>query len=151
MPQLISNQPVELVFHTLRGGIDPGDHLLFVPGSSKLYMYGRISDPGMILYPPRMALPPRTPANQPVGLEFPHRAGRYRPRGPPLRPLCAGVADAWKAFSSGDGTYHLLSSPGATGSCWLYGYNNPVPFQPSRKSQQPLAWIWPTVRIVIGQ
>ena len=51
---------------------------VFVPGLLELYMYGRISDPGMRPYPPRLALAPRTPANQRscsgVGVSTPCRA-----------------------------------------------------------------------------
>ena len=50
----ISNQSMGWRFHTVRGGIDPGDHC-FVPGLLGLYMYGRIYDPGLVSYPPRMS------------------------------------------------------------------------------------------------
>ena len=59
-PQPISDQSKGLGFHTVRGGIDPGNH-------------------------------------------------RFRPR-------CVGVVDAVKGFSSGEGPYHLPSSPGGAGS-----------------------------------
>ena len=102
MPQLISNQPVELVFHTLRGGIDPGDHLLFVPGSSKLYMYGRISDPGIGTYPFRGALALCTILNQSVigqwGWGFPTTWGGGDPAGHLFRPQDVAVEKVWKDF-----------------------------------------------------
>ena len=47
-------------FHTVRGGIDPGDPRL-VPGLLVLYISGRIYDPRMIRYPPRVALALQTP------------------------------------------------------------------------------------------
>ena len=47
----------------MRGGIEQGI-TVFVPGFFYLKMHGRVSDPGMRLYAPRMALTPRTPANQ---------------------------------------------------------------------------------------
>ena len=40
-------------FHTVFGGTDPGGHF-FVPGLLGLKTYGRISDPGMELCPPRV-------------------------------------------------------------------------------------------------
>ena len=76
-------------FQTVRGGIDRGV-TIFVPGLLEL-MYGRISDPRMDPYPPRVALALRTTPR----LRFPHRAGRYRPGGPPfsspIRPSCRGM------------------------------------------------------------
>ena len=39
-------------FHTPRGVIDPGYLLFFIPRLLELYMYGRISDPGMENYRP---------------------------------------------------------------------------------------------------
>ena len=54
-PSQSANHPVGLGFHTLRGGINPGD-LRFVPGLLDFYMYGRISYAGMGNYPPWGAL-----------------------------------------------------------------------------------------------
>ena len=58
---------------------------VFVPGVLEL-MYGRISHQGIGPYPRRVALAPRTPANQRSvkGVGFPHRAGWYRPGEPPF-------------------------------------------------------------------
>ena len=47
---------------TLRGGIGPGDHC-FRPRFGVVGVY-KDFDPGMGPYPPRIALAPRTPANQ---------------------------------------------------------------------------------------
>ena len=65
---------------------------VFVPRLLGLYRYGRISDPGMAAYPPRLRRDfcvgpwgnsrldePQPINNHPVGLGFPHLAGRYRP------------------------------------------------------------------------
>ena len=46
------------------GAVSTRGITVFVTDSLKLYMYGRISDPGMIPYPPRAALAPQTRANQ---------------------------------------------------------------------------------------
>ena len=63
-------------------------------------MYGMISDPGMRHYPPRVALAPEPEAisNQPVGLGFPHPAGRHRPGDHLFRPRCVGFEYVWKGF-----------------------------------------------------
>ena len=52
---------------------------VFVLVVLQLEMHGRISDPRMGPYPPRVALAPRTQpiSNQLVSLGFPHRAGQY--------------------------------------------------------------------------
>ena len=50
-------------FHTIRGVLTRGT-TVFVPGSSELKRYGYIYDPTMRRYPPRVALAPRTQANQ---------------------------------------------------------------------------------------
>ena len=55
---------------------------------------------------------PQPISNQAVGLEFPHRAGRYRPGGSPFSSPVVGVAAIWNNFRSGGET---PSSPGATG------------------------------------
>ena len=47
---------------------------VFVPGLSELYMYGRISDPGIGPYPAQVAL--GTGSTNPR-LGFPHRSARY--------------------------------------------------------------------------
>ena len=49
-------------FHTVRGGIDPGDHH-FRPRFVELYIYihGKIHDAGTDPYPPRAALALQTP------------------------------------------------------------------------------------------
>ena len=56
-------------------------------------MYGRIFAPGMGLYPPRLALAPRTPAIQQsitgVGVSAP--CGAVSPRGRRFRPWCVGI------------------------------------------------------------
>ena len=49
-------------FHTIRGGIDPRDHC--IRPLCVRFFYGRISDPGMGPYLPRVALVSRTPAIQ---------------------------------------------------------------------------------------
>ena len=54
-------------------------------------MFRRISDPGIDLILPgwRRIYEPQLINNQPVGLELPHRAGRYRPGKPSLSsPAC---------------------------------------------------------------
>ena len=52
----------------------------------------------------------RAITNQPVGMGFPHRTGRYQPRDRRFRAQVIRVVDV---LGSGDGT---LSSPGAAGS-----------------------------------
>ena len=69
-------------FHTVRGGIDPGV-TDFVPGLLEVQMYGRIMIRGwdLILSGWRWLYEPRDGA--------PHRAGQYRPGGPPFSsPVC---------------------------------------------------------------
>ena len=55
---------------------------------------------------------PQPISNHPVGLGFPHPAGRYRPGRPAFTSSVVRVVEIWKEFWSGDGN---LSSPGAAG------------------------------------
>ena len=48
----------------MRGGVDPVDNSIFVPGVSELQICGRMSEPRRRAYPPRVALALRAPANQ---------------------------------------------------------------------------------------
>ena len=91
-PQPISNQPVGLGFPHRAGRYRPGVPP-FRPHFAVFVIHGRISDPGMGSYPPRvcLALPSTNPR-----LGFPHRAGPYRPGGPPFTSPVCGVVDVWK-------------------------------------------------------
>ena len=72
IPSQTTIGPRDWGFLTVRGWSDTGDHR-FVPGLSELWMYARISDPGIGSYRPRV-----TPiSDRPLGLGFPHRAGRF--------------------------------------------------------------------------
>ena len=77
-------------FHTVRGGIDPGDHRVRLQ-LLELNMYGRIYGPGMGLYPARVALALRTP-----GWGFHHVRGGIDPGDHLCRPRFVGVVDVWK-------------------------------------------------------
>ena len=68
------------------GAVSTPDITVFVPGSLELYMYGMIYDPGMdpILPGCRWLHKLQPISDRPVGLGFPHRAGRYRLGGPPF-------------------------------------------------------------------
>ena len=86
-------------FHTVLGGIDPGDPRFRPRVVGVSCRDVKISNPGMRTYPPWVrrdleVVPrgnsktlaarwhePQPISNQPVGLEFPQHAGRYRPRG----------------------------------------------------------------------
>ena len=67
------------------GAVSTRGITVFVPRLSELKRYGRISNPGWeTIFPGVRWLYVRSPANQrfsdwPVGLGFPHRAGRFRP------------------------------------------------------------------------
>ena len=88
-------------FHTLRGGIDPGDlHVrLRVVGVVNVW---KDYNAGMRTYPHRGALTlmydPQPISDRPVGLGFPHRAGRFRPGGSPFSPQVVGVVKVLKDF-----------------------------------------------------
>ena len=80
--QPISNHSVGLGFHTLRGGIDPGNLRVRprVVGVVEIWKDllpedGNLSSPGCAgsMYDPQSI------SNRLVGLRFPHRAGRFRP------------------------------------------------------------------------
>ena len=118
-PQPISSQ-LCCGSHTVRGGIDSGDHQghpRFLSWSFRC-TFGSSSDPGMGPYLPRVSLArwldePQPISNEPIVLGLPHRAGRYLPGGWPLSsPVCWSCRHV-KAFASGGGT---LSSPFVDGS-----------------------------------
>ena len=135
---------------------------VFVPGASDLRMDGRTSDPGIELILGRRWLhEPQPISNQPVGLGFPHHAGRYWLGGPPFSFPAMGIT---KKVIRMVGllelqVYGRISNPGvgpyppqvALAHAASMDGKIPVPYQSSRKSQQPLAWIWPTGTIIIGQ
>ena len=56
---------------------------------------------------------PQPIRDRPVGLEFPHCAGRFRRRGSPILSQAVGVVKVWNNFQSRDGS---LSFPGCVGS-----------------------------------
>ena len=91
-------------FHTVRDGIDPGDYRFLLWFIGVVYIYGRISDPGMGSYIPRVALPLRTP-----GWSLHTVRGGIDPGGHRCRPRIIGTVDVQEDFGS-------LSSPGAAGS-----------------------------------
>ena len=110
-PQPISNQLVGWGFHTARGGIESKD-LRFRPRVVGI-VCGEPFDLGIKHYLPRVrrdlhvgqrgnsrrALVPsqlHPITNQPMGLGFPRRAGRFRPGGNCFRPQIVGVVDIWK-------------------------------------------------------
>ena len=108
----------------------------FVPGVLKLQIYSNIYDPGMGPYPSRAALAPSQPiSNKTVRLQFPHRAGRCRPGGPPFPSPVCWICKYMQWFMSGDGK---LSSPGGAGST-----------NPSQSAINQWDWGFHTVRGVI--
>ena len=86
-----------LGFHIVRDGIDPGDYrfLLWFIGVVYIYMYicGRISDPGIGSYPPRVALALRT-----QGYSFHTVRGGIDPGGHRCRPRIIGAVDVREDF-----------------------------------------------------
>ena len=74
----------------MRGDIDPWNRrfrLRCIGIGFDLQMYGRIYNPrtGPYVLPGwRWLHEPQPILNQPIGLGFPHRVGRYRPRRPPV-------------------------------------------------------------------
>ena len=68
---------------------------VFVPALSELYKYGSVSDPGMGPYRARVALAPRTLANQrsAKGLGIHTVRGCINPGDHRLRPRFVGVVD----------------------------------------------------------
>ena len=99
-PQPISNQPPGVGVSTPRGAVSTRGSLFSCPGCwiCKRMEGHRIRGWGLILTGcggtltfPRGATPaarwlhePQPISNQPVGLGFPHRTGRYRPEGSPF-------------------------------------------------------------------
>ena len=82
-------------FHTVRGGIVPRGHRLSPVRRSCRCMEGRLI-PGCtrILYGCCRRHGPQPMSGQPLGLGFPHRAGRGRPgRSPSFRSRFIGVVD----------------------------------------------------------
>ena len=80
-------------------------------------MYGRLFVPGMGPYHPRVALVPRTPANQQSvsGMGLPHTVlGGIIPGDHRFRPRCVGVVDVGKDFCSGDRTLYSPDGAGST-------------------------------------
>ena len=111
---IISNHPVRLV-STPCGAVSTRGTTVLFPRVLDLEPYGRISDPGMGPYPPRVTLAPRTPAKQQsargVGVATPCGAVSTR-RTPFSSPVCWSWSRMVR-FLIGDET---LSSPGGAGS-----------------------------------
>ena len=127
LSQLATSQ-VGWGFHTLRGGIDPGD-LRFRPrvvGVVEMWKDFQYEDE-TLSYPgvagprrcPERQLSPRAgamslsqSATSQLGWGFHTLRGGINPGDLRFRPRVVGVVDIWKGFWSGDET---LSSPGMTG------------------------------------
>ena len=130
--------------------MDTGDYRFRPPGVLGLKVDGRIYDPGMGPYPPRLALAPRTPTKLQCASQLGYHTvrsgldlGNHR-----FCPRFVGVTSCkcMKGFCDPEmGPYPPWVALAHVGSGW----NNPLPSQP-RKRQQPLAWIWP-MGIGIGQ
>ena len=80
-------------FHTVEGGIDPGDHRFRPRFVGIVDVWKDFSDSGMGPYPPRVALALQTP-----GWGFHTVLGGIDPGDHCFRPRFAGVVDAWKDF-----------------------------------------------------
>ena len=70
---------------------------------------------------------PQPISNQPVGLGFPHRAGRYRPGSAFSCPGCWSCRDVegfltrgWESIILGCGRTSALSGGGTLAACWLH-------------------------------
>ena len=70
---------------------------------------------------------PRPISNKPVGLGFPHRAGRYRPGSAFSCPGCWSCRDVegfltrgWESIILGCGRTSALSGGGTLAACWLH-------------------------------
>ena len=109
-PQPISYHPVGLGFPHSAGGYRPGESAFSSPVCwSCRYMEGFLTRGWEIILPrsgrtstlakgerlaARWLHEPQPISNQPVGFEFPHRAGRYRPGGSPFSfPGCLSCRD----------------------------------------------------------
>ena len=115
-------------FHTLRGGIDPGD-LRFrtrVVGAVDVWKDfssgdGNPSSPGCAgsMYDPQPV------SNRPVGLGFPHRAGRFRPgESPSSSPGCRSckgievfLIRGWEPIFPGVRWFHVRSRANQRSAC----------------------------------
>ena len=77
-------------FHTVRGGIVRGDNRFRPRIIGVVNIRKAFCSEDRILAGCRWRHEPQPINNQPVGLGFPHRAGRYRPGGPPpfSSPVC---------------------------------------------------------------
>ena len=138
----------ELGVSTPCGAVSTCGINVLVPGLLEVQRYGRISDPGMRPYPPRVRRDldvgpgetlaarwlhePQSINNQPRRLGFPHRAGRYRPGGPlfssPVRRSCRGA----EGF--------LIKEWGLIVPAWRWLY------EPQSISDQPMGLGFHTVR-----
>lgn len=129
--QIVNNLPGKC-FHTLRGGVDPGELRLLSHLIGVVYIW-KVYDQGMGPYCPRVgrdydffrlytksarsgSMDPSQIQINPWGWGFDTLGGDIDPGGVRFQPRFIGDADIWKYLSSGDGT---LSFPGATGSISL--------------------------------
>ena len=111
-PQPISNHPVGLGFHTVRGGIDPGDlcfrlRVVGVETSSFAGAAGLLTLARGATLAARWLHEPEPVSNQSVA-GFPHPAGRYRPGGsafssPSCRDIEGFLIRRWELIIPGCG------------------------------------------------
>ena len=99
------------------GAVSTRGITVFVPRLSESYMYGGISDPGMVPCRPRVALAlfssPSQSASGRRGWGFHTVRGGFDPGDHRFRRWVVGVVDVWRDFGTGDGD---LSSPGTVRS-----------------------------------
>ena len=113
-------------FHTMRCGIDPGDHHFCRRVVGVIHAWkdsccgdGTLSSPGRA-GPTNPRLRFISGSNEPVELGFPHHSGLCRPRGSPASSPLRKSCTCMEIVESGHGT---LSSPG--GACLLYTSPSP--------------------------
>ena len=98
---------------TPRGPVSASTPMITVSRPRCLYMCGRIDDPGMEPYPPRVTLASRTRANprsaRGVGVFHTMRGG-IDPGDHRFRPRFDGVVHVWKDFASGGGTLSFVGA-----------------------------------------
>ena len=108
-------------------------------------MCGRNYDPGVRPYPlrGRWIREPQSMSNKPVGLGFPHRAGRCRPGGSPLSSPACGICRFMEGIMIRGWDPILPGWCGLMLALWL--------LEKVRKKSAALAWHGPMCRARIGQ
>ena len=137
IPSQSAKHPEELGFHTVRGGVDPGDDCIPPRGVRVVQVWedfssgdGNLSSPGCTgsIYDPQPI------SERPVEVVFPHRDARIYTRD---RSFCPQVVKVVKVSSEFGSRNETISSPGAVGSPRRVRWNRDI--VPTRASRCELA------------